>query len=163
MLQKDSMTSDRLPEVREMRAKMIELSDMIKRYGDDEYGLIEDDFFEYLIIARAEAMSGKIQDMLNYTTEVYRQLSDKNVTMKQILSFFQGKTSKEKKEELRKFIKEHPEFRTTCPELLLQRLRLTKKYGDLFAQRDIPQQPIRDAIKETNGPIPSLTVEEPFE
>ena len=146
----NSVTSEQLPEVQEMRARMAELGDMIKRYSENQYGLLEDDFFEYLIIARAQAMAGKIEDILAYTTETYKKLSDKDATMKQILSFFEGKTSKEKKDALKNFIKENPHFRTNKPELLLQRLRLAKKYGDFFSQQDIPQTPIKDAIDNIN-------------
>ena len=138
-------------EVIKLRRTIANLQCKVDEYERICCGVYIDDMIEYLIIARTSAMNDKFQDAIKCTVDSYRKVTEKNETMKEILEFFEGKTIKEKKNGLRDFLKEHPCFRTEDPKLLLQRLRLQRKYGDYFALREIPLTPIKDAIEEFNG------------
>ena len=109
--------------------------------------------YEYLLIARTSAMKDKIQDALMCSADCYRKISEKDDAMKKILSFFNGNNNREKKDALRDYLKENPQYRTKNPKLLYQRLRLKQKYEDQFAQREIPVHQIQDAVDELNIPI----------
>ena len=137
-------------EVEQLRKKITELEEKVKQFVQNDYGLYCDDMYEYLVIARSEAMKDKIEDALSCTTDFYRKVSDKDQIMKNVLTFFEGRTSREKKDQLRDFLNHNPQYRTKHPRLLLQRLRLKKKYEDKFAQREIPEHPIQDAVDEIN-------------
>lgn len=143
-------------EVAQLKKRIEELEDKVSQYEDCKSGPLCDDMFEYLVVARPEAMKNKIQDILDYKAESYRRIPEKDRIMKQILMFFDGPTIRIKKEALREYLKENPIFRSVKPELLLQRLRLARKYGTSFEQREIPQAPIQDAIDDLNA-----TPEEP--
>ena len=135
----------------EMRRTIANLQFKVNEYELNYSGVYNDDMIEYLIIARTSAMNDKFKDAIKCANDSYRRVSDKTEEMKQILSFFEGKTVKEKKDQLRDFLRDHPCFRTEDPKLLLQRLRLQKKYGEFFASREIPLTPIMDGIKEFNA------------
>ena len=138
-----------LAEVDRLRNRIAELETKIQQYEDTIEGkLYCDDIFEFLVIARSEAMKDKLKDVLDCGVDFYRNLTDKQPVMKQILMYFEGKTIRAKKDALRDYLKENPIFRTQKPELLLQRLRLTRKYAENFACRDVPEHPIQDAIDE---------------
>ena len=109
--------------------------------------------YEYLLIARYSAMKDKIQDALMCTADCYRKITDKDDAMKKILSFFNGNNARKKKDALRDYLKENPQYRTKNPKLLYQRLRLTRKYSEEFSHREIPEHPIQDAIDELNTPV----------
>ena len=136
------------PIVKQFRKHLTALTEEIIKFDDQNYGIACDDMYEYLTIACEKAMNEKIEDALKYTITTFREISAKDETMKQILEFFEGKNVREKKLALHNFIKEHPVFRTTDPKLLLQRLKLGKKYGEIFAQRPLPQTPIKEALDE---------------
>ena len=121
------------------------------RIEEKDYGITCDDIYEFLIIARQKEMEEKINDALNYTNEIFRRLSVKEEIMKQILEFFEGNNAKEKKDNLKKFLNEHPVFRTTDPKILLQRLKIGQKYGEIFSQWTFQDTPIKDAIDEINA------------
>ena len=148
------MEKNLLDENEALRRQIAELQAKIDERKHDEYGIVADDLFEYLIIARTEAMDEKINDMLKFTQEAYRKAIEKDETVRRILEFFPGRTAFKKKEQLREFIIEHPSFRTTDPKLLLQRLRLYRKYSDTFSKEPIPLQPIKEAIERSNTPPP---------
>ena len=135
----------------EMRRTITNLQNKVTEYELNYSGVYNDDMIEYLIIARTSAMNDKFKDAIKCTIDSYRKVSEKTEEMKQILTFFQGKTVKEKKDHLRDFLREHPCFRTEDPKLLLQRLKLQKKYGDYFATREIPLTPIMDGIRDFNA------------
>ena len=135
----------------EMRRTIANLQFKVNEYELNYSGVYNDDMIEYLIIARTSAMNDKFKDAIKCATDSYRRVSERTEEMKQILTFFEGKTVKEKKDRLRDFLRDHPCFRTEDPKLLLQRLRLQKKYGDYFAAREIPLTPIKDAINEFNA------------
>ena len=137
-------------QVAKLQRKIAELEDKVKRYQDSVLELFCDDIYEYILIARSEALTEKLKDVVNCKVDFYRQLSDKDPTMNQILMFFEGKTIRAKKDALREYLRENPIFRTQKPELLLQRLRLTRKYSEEFSHREIPEHPIQDAIDELN-------------
>ena len=138
-------------DAKQLRRHIAELQCRVQKF-DNEYGFLHcDDIIEYLIIARSSAMNDKIKDAVKCTAECFRKISDKNEIMRQILTFFEGKTSTDKKNALRDFLKENPAFRTTSPELLLQRLKLKNKFGDYFESREIPLNPIKEAIDEFNA------------
>ena len=148
------MEKSLLDENESLRRQIAELQAKIDARKHDEYGIVADDLFEYLIIARTEAMDQKISDALKFTQETYRRAVEKDETVKRILDFFPGRTAFQKKDKLREFIHEHPSFRTTNPELFLQRLRLYRKYSDTFSKELIPLQPIKDAIDRSNTTLP---------
>ena len=132
-----------------MKVKIIELENKIRQYENNHYGLVNDDMFEFLVIARSNAMQGKIKEAIECSADFYRKVSTRDEIMTQVMTFFEGKTIKEKKDALRKFLTENPHYRTMDPKLLLQRLRLGKKYGEKFADLDVvPQNPIKDAIEQ---------------
>ena len=137
-----------------LRRQIAELQAKITERERNDYGIIADDLFEYLVIARTEAMDEKINDVLKFKQETYRKAVENEETIKHILDFFTGRTTLQKKEQLREFIKAHPCFRTSNPELLLQRLRLHRKYSDTFSKEQIPLQPIKDAIDRSNTSLP---------
>ena len=145
-------------EIDRLRRKIEQLETKVKHYESCFTELYCDDMYEYLLIARQEALQDRIKDILNCKTEFYRLLPEKDKTMKQILMFFEGGSVKAKKENLRNYLKENPIFRTADPKLLLQRLKLTRTYAAAFSHNDLPQTPIQDAIKESN-----ITIEEPQE
>ena len=130
--------------------KIADLENKVKQYENMVTEVFCDDVFEFLIVARPEAMTDKLKDVVNCKADFYRLLSDKDIIMQKILMFFEGKTIKDKKDALRNYLRENPIFRTTKPELLLQRLSLTKKYAATFSRREIPEHPIQDAIDELN-------------
>ena len=140
-------------EVEQLRKKIAELEEKVKQYVQNDYGLYCDDMYEYLVIARSVAMKDKLEDALSCTADFYRKVSDKDQIMKHVLNFFEGRTSREKKDKLRDFLNHNPHYRTKHPQLLLQRLRLKQKFEDKFAQREIPEHPIQDAIDELNTPV----------
>ena len=142
------------PEVRELHMKIVELEAKIKEYESQHYGLNTDDMYEFLVAARLKAMNEKVQDALRYTVNTYRTISGREETMKKVLDYFDGNTIKEKKAALHEFLKQNPAMRTTDPILLLQRLRIMKKYQDIFSAKEIPEHPIEDAIRELSTPPP---------
>ena len=154
------MSAPQQNEAEELRRQLAVLQDRIQEMERANYGLMTDDMYEYLIIARTEAMDEKINDVMKYTIETYRKVSEKNETMKKILDYFPGTTTVQRREGLKEFIKQHPSFRTTNPELLLQRIRLHKKYSEQFSTQDIPASPLKDAIDASNTPPPLQRDEE---
>ena len=139
-------------DVRQLKQQISELEHKIMEYEDKYYGLYCDDMFEYLIIARSEAMMGKIKDAIDCNADFYRKMQANDEKMKKVFDLLPGKNTKEKKDALRDFLKENPHFRTKDPELLHQRLRLAKKYGEAFARQEIPEHPIKSAIDASNAP-----------
>ena len=137
-------------EVLELRRTIAQLKDKVREYEEVTPYLYADDMEEYLIVARTPVMDEKFQDAIKCSLEAYKRISEKNETMKKILSYFKGKTIKEKKKALCEYLKLHPCFRTEDPKLLLQRLKLKNKFGDYFETREIPLTPIKDAIDEFN-------------
>ena len=129
-----------------LRTQIAELQKRLQEAEDKEYGLFVDDVFEYLLIVCKGAMNEKLADMFKFTFEFYKKYPDRNPTMKKILELFPGNTSLEKRTGLKNFLKENPGFRTTNPELLLQRLTLLNQYGEAFQQEFVPSNPIKDAI-----------------
>ena len=114
-------------------------------------GVYCDDLYEYLTIAFTKGMDEKYEDAMKYSYEAIKRISAKDETMQKILEFFEGKNVKEKKAALNNFLKEHPSLRSADPQLLLQRIKFGKKYGEKFAQREMPPTPIKDALDEING------------
>ena len=141
-------------QVNELRKQIAALQEKLNQYQNTNYGLFCDDIYEYLLIARTAAMNEKAADALSCTIDTYRKLSEKEEKIKHILEFFPGKTTNQRKDQLREFLRENPAFRTRHPDLLLQRLRLHKKYADIFSKEPIPLQPINDAIDRSNIPLP---------
>ena len=141
-------------DVRQLKQRINELEHKILEYEDKYYGLCCDDMYEYLIVARSEAMLGKIKDAMDCSADYYRKMQASDETMQKIFNLLPGKNSKEKKDALRDFLKENPHYRTKDPALLHQRLRLAKKYGEVFSVQEIPEHPIKDAIDESNTPLP---------
>ena len=139
------------PEFRQFQKQVTKLADAIVKFEAKNYGIACDDIYEYLAIACSDDMEKKIQDTMKYTVESIRKISAKDETMKQILELFEGNNVREKKEKLKEYLNEHPLFRTTDPKILLQRLKLKDKYGEVFARRPIPQTPIKEAIDELNA------------
>ena len=137
-----------------LKKQIAALTERVKSLEENGAGLIMDDLFEYLAVARTKAMNEKLSDVLAYTRDAYEKLTEKDNTMKKILSYFDGPTVRERKRGLFKFIKDNPVLRTANPELMLQRLRCIKKYGDIFATEDLPQTPLKDAIDRSNTPLP---------
>ena len=136
------------PDFKHFQKHVTKLAEQMVKF-ESEYGSIAcDDMYEYLTIACTKAMNEKIEDALKYTIVTFREISAKDETMKQILEFFEGKNVREKKLALHNFIKDNPVYRTTDPKILLQRLKLGKKYGEIFSQRELPQTPIKDAMDE---------------
>ena len=141
-----------LAEADRLRNRIAELETKVKQYENTMEGILYcDDIFEFLVIARSEAMKDKLKDVIDCGADFYRNLSDKQPVMQQILLFFDGKTVRAKKDALRDYLRENPIFRTKQPEILLQRLKLTRNYGVKFAQREIPEHPIQDALDELNS------------
>ena len=141
------------PVVKQFTKHLTKLAEKMVKF-ESEYGsIVCDDMYEYLTIACTKAMNEKIEDALKYTIVTFREISAKDETMKQILEFFEGKNVREKKLALHNFIKDNPVYRTTDPKILLQRLKLGKKYGEIFSQRELPQTPIKDAMDEIKPKI----------
>ena len=88
-------------DAKQLRRHIAELECRVRKFEDNYGFLCCDDMIEYLIVARSSAMNDKIKDAVKCTIESFRKISDKNETMKKILSFFEGKTSSEKKNALR--------------------------------------------------------------
>ena len=137
-----------------LKKQIAALTERVKALEENGASLIVDDLYEYLAVARTKAMNEKISDALAYTREAYDKLTERDNTMKKILSYFEGRTVRERKNELFRFIKNNPVCRTADPELVLQRLRYIKKYGDILAAEDLPQTPLKDAIDRSNTPLP---------
>ena len=138
-------------EVLELRKTIAELKDKVREYEENTPYLLNDDMAEFLIVARTAPMDEKFQDAMKCSLEAYKRISEKNETMKKILSYFKGKTIKEKKKALCEYLKLHPCFRTEDPKILLQRLKLKNKFGDFFESREVPLNPIKEAIDEFNS------------
>ena len=138
-------------QVSKLMKRIIELENKVNQYEGVVTEVLCDDIYEFLVVARPEAMKEKLKDVVNCKVDFYRQLSEKDIIMTKILMFFEGKTIKEKKDALRNYLRENPMFRTTKPELLLQRLNLTKNFASAFARREIPERPIKDALDELNS------------
>ena len=136
------------PEFKKFQKHVTKMAEQIVKFESEYSGIACDDMYEYLTIACTKAMNEKIEDALKYTIVTFREISAKDETMKQILEFFEGKNVREKKLALHNFIKDNPVYRTTDPKILLQRLKLGKKYGEIFSQRELPQTPIKDAMDE---------------
>ena len=141
-------------QVIELKKQIVALQEKLSQVQLTEYGLFADDLYEYLLIARTQAMNDKVSDAISCTNDAYRRLTEKDETIKRILEFFPGKTTNQRKDSLRDFLRENPAFRTKNPELLLQRLRLHRKYADTFSKEQIPLQPIKEAIDRSNTPLP---------
>ena len=139
------------PDFKHFQKHVTKLAEQMVKFESEYSGIACDDMYEYLTIAFTKAMNEKIEDAIKYTITTFREISAKDETMKQILEFFEGKNVREKKLALHNFIKDNPVYRTTEPKILLQRLKLGKKYGEIFAQRPFPQTPIKDAIDELNA------------
>ena len=137
------------PELKKLKKQLSKITEQIIKFQDT--GIYCDDMYEYLSIACTKAMDEKVEDAMKCTYELFKHISSKDETMKQILEFFDGDTAKEKKNALHNFLKEHPSLRTADPQLLLQRLKLGRKYGEVFSQRGLPQTPIKEAIDELNA------------
>ena len=138
------------PEIESLKLKFEEISMLLQTCQVNEHGIVCDDWFELLAVARQELIDEKIRDALNYSSNKVLRISDKDPFMIQILSFFEGKTSREKKLNLVRFLEEHPSLKSVHPERVLQRLRLIKKYGDEFSRLNLATTPINDAINEVN-------------
>ena len=136
-----------------LKKQIAALTERVKALEEKGASLIIDDLYEYLAVARTKAMNEKISDALKYTREAYDKLTEKDATMKKILSYFNGRTARERKNELFRYIKDNPVVRTSDPEIMLQRIRYIKKYGDILASEDIPQTPLKDAIDRSNTPL----------
>ena len=134
------------PELAKLQKQLSKITEQIIRIQDG--GVYCDDLYEYLNIACTKAMDEKYEDAMKYSYETIKRISAKDETLQKILEFFEGKNTKEKKAALNNYLKEHPSLRTTDMQLLLQRIKLGKKYGEIFAQRPLPQTPIKDAIDE---------------
>ena len=138
-------------QVAKLMQKITELQNKVRQLEVPVTEIFCDDIFEFLIVARPDAMAEKLKDVVNCKPDFYRLLSEKDLVMKQILMFFEGKTIKDKKDALRNYLRENPIFRTQKPELLLQRLRLTRRYATDFRRKDIPEQPIQETLDELNS------------
>ena len=149
-------------QVIELKKQIAALQEKLSQVQLTEYGLFADDMYEFLLIARTPAMNEKIADAISCTIDAYRKLTEKDETIKRILEFFPGKTTNQRKDALRDFLKENPAFRTKSPELLLQRLRLHRKYSDTFSHEEISTQPIKEAIDRSNVPLPIPSRDEDF-
>ena len=136
------------PEFKKFQKHVTKMAEQMVKFETEYSGIACDDMYEYLTIAFMKGMNEKIADAVKYSIATFQNISSKDEIMKQILDFFEGNTVKEKRAALHNFIKEHPALRTTEPKILLQRLKLGKKYGEVFAQRPFPQTPIKDAIDE---------------
>ena len=139
------------PEFKKFQKQVTKMAEQMVKFESEYCGIACDDMYEYLTIACMKAMNEKIEDAVKYSIATFQNISCKDEIMKQVLDFFEGNTIKEKRAALHYFIKEHPALRTTDPKILLQRLKLGKKYGEIFAQRPLPQTPIKDAIDELNA------------
>lgn len=139
----------------QLRRQLAEIRTKVGQYQSLACGLCIDDMFEYLVIARSSAMNDKIKDALKCAADAYRRISEKDEILQQILAHFEGKTTREKKDKLRDFLKENPAYRTLDSKLLLQRLKLKDKYGAALEERELPTTPIKDAIDE----LDALTLE----
>ena len=138
-------------ELAHLQKQLSKITEQIIKIQDS--GIYCDDLFEYLNIACTKAMDEKYEDAMKYSYEVIKHISCKDETMQKILEFFEGKNVKEKKAALNNYLKEHPTLKTADLHLLLQRIKLGRKYGEIFAQRPLPQTPIKDAIDELNAQV----------
>ena len=138
-------------ELAHLQKQLSKITEQIIKIQDS--GIYCDDLYEYLNIACTKAMDEKYEDAMKYSYEVIKHISCKDETMQKILEFFEGKNAKEKKAALNNYLKEHPTLRTADLHLLLQRIKLGRKYGEIFAQRPLPQTPIKDAIDELNAQV----------
>ena len=137
------------PELARLQKQLSKITEQIIKIQD--CGVYCDDLYEYLNIACTKAMDEKYEDAMKYSYETIKHISGKDETMQKILAYFEGKNIKEKKAALNNFLKEHPSLRTADLQLLLQRIKLGKKYGEVFSQRELPQTPIKEAIDELNA------------
>ena len=138
-------------ELAHLQKQLSKITEQIIKIQDS--GIYCDDLFEYLNIACTKAMDEKYEDAMKYSYEVIKHISCKDETMQKILEFFEGKNVKEKKAALNNYLKEHPTLKTADLHLLLQRIKLGRKYGEIFAQRPLPQTPIKEAIDELNAQV----------
>ena len=145
-----------------LKQQIRELKDRVRELEEKGANIFKDDMYEYLVVACTKAMNEKLADALAYTREAYSLMSEKDKYVRKILSYFEGKTVREKKRELFNFIKENPVYRTKSPQLLLQRLRYTKKYGDILSNDVLPQTPLKDAIDRSNTPLQETKEEEEY-
>ena len=134
------------PEIESLKLKFEEISMLLQTCQVNEHGIVCDDWFEFLAVAKQSLLDEKIRDALNYSANKLLRISDKDPFMIQILSFFEGKTSREKKLNLVRFLEKHPSLKSAHPECILQRLRLINKYEDKFSHLNLTETPINDAI-----------------
>ena len=114
--------------------------------------VVSDDPYEFLLMCDLLNMDAKIREVLEAAPFKLTNKSTADFTFKRLLDQFPGRTVKEQKDNLRRFLIEHPALRTLNIELLLQRVYIWNHYHDFFEQRSFPERPIQEVLDE--HPIP---------
>ena len=146
----------RINDIASVHKQIREFQEKIRVVTHLENLVFIDDLYEYLLIARPAAMNEKITDAAKCSAEHFRKTPDKNPLMKNILAFFPGKTSLERRIGLKNFLLENPAYKTSDLNLLLQRLQMRDLFQDILEREDIEERPIKDAIAR----IKDIRVEE---
>ena len=120
--------------------------------------VVADDPYEFLLMCDLLNMDAKIREVLEAAPFKLTNKSATDYTFRRLLDQFPGRTVKEQKEALRKFLVDHPALRTLNIELLLQRVYIWNHCHDFFEERSLPERPIQEVLDE--HPIP---IEEPPE
>ena len=115
--------------------------------------LVVDDPYELLLMCNLLGVDAKFKDSLEAGVSKILSKTTKDYVFKRLLEQFPGQTVKEQREQLRKFLVDHPALRTMNMELLLQRVYMWKHYHELFEQRSFQENPIQDALNEQTTPI----------